>query len=186
MRARGAPALFRRSAARSMAVSAYRQFRLVVLICATSARSRIAAARMLPRFAFRGLRKVGRIRHGFDNTRKLSHHAIAGGDRDPGIENPAAGKSRPPGDRFQVLTPRLDGETLEHAEHDGADKGECEIGRDNAQSVDQRIDERHCENLPGSRRCPLTTKVAKRSGGKKTVLLLYRQTSSPGTGQKHG
>jgi hypothetical protein len=36
-------------------------------------------------------------------------------------------------------------EALEHAEHDGADKGECDIRGDNAQSADERTDEGHWE-----------------------------------------
>ena len=34
-------------------------------------------------------------------------------------------------------------EALEHAEHDGADKGECDIRGDNAQSADKRTHEGH-------------------------------------------
>jgi hypothetical protein len=32
----------------------------------------------------------------------------------------------------------VDALRLEHAEHDGADEGECDIGGDNAQSADER------------------------------------------------
>ena len=39
-------------------------------------------------------------------------------------------------------------EALEHAEHDGADKGECDIRGDNAQSADKRTDEGHWGTLP--------------------------------------
>ena len=36
-------------------------------------------------------------------------------------------------------------EALKQTEHDGADKGECDIGGDNAQSADERTDEDHWE-----------------------------------------
>jgi hypothetical protein len=40
---------------------------------------------------------------------------------------------------------RLWRESLEHAEHDGADKGDSQIGGNNAQSADQRTHEGHRE-----------------------------------------
>jgi hypothetical protein len=40
---------------------------------------------------------------------------------------------------------RLWRESLEHAEHDSADKGDCQIGGNNAQSADQRTHEGHRE-----------------------------------------
>ena len=40
---------------------------------------------------------------------------------------------------------RLWRESLEHAEHDGADKGDCQIRGNNAQSADQRTHEGHRE-----------------------------------------
>jgi hypothetical protein len=36
-------------------------------------------------------------------------------------------------------------ESLEHAKHDGADKGDCQIRGNNAQSADQRTHEGHRE-----------------------------------------
>ena len=48
-------------------------------------------------------------------------------------KRPAAGSIQTAG-RFKFVLTR---DALEHAEHDGADKGECDIGGNNAQSVDE-------------------------------------------------
>ena len=45
-------------------------------------------------------------------------------------------------------------QVLEHAEHDRADNGECDIRGHHAQSPDEWTGEDHLGNLPGSRRCP--------------------------------
>jgi hypothetical protein len=72
-------------------------------------------------------------------------------------------------------------DALEHAEYDGADKGDGHIRGNNAQSADERSEERHreiswCTSLP-----KLTLKLANRSGWKKSALLLYRRNVTPGT-----
>ena len=44
---------------------------------------------------------------------------------------------------------------LEHAEHDGADKGECDVRGYNAQFADERTREGHLESSVVYVRCPL-------------------------------
>ena len=71
-------------------------------------------------------------------------------------KTPGGWTSEPPG---VTLIPSS-GRVLEHAEHDGADKGECDIRGDNAQPADERTI-RSSGNLPGSRRCPLNAKASR-------------------------
>jgi hypothetical protein len=56
---------------------------------------------------------------------------------------------------------------LDHAQHDGADKGECDIGGNYAQSADDG----HGNSLPGSRRCPINQQSSKSFREEKSALL---------------
>ena len=61
---------------------------------------------------------------------------------------------------------------LEHAKDDCADKGERDVGGNNAQSADERTHEGHRGKLPGSHRLPTElSRLANRSGRKKSALL---------------
>ena len=73
---------------------------------------------------------------------------------------------------------------LEHAEYDGADKGDCQIRGHNAQFADERTQEGHLGSLPGLGRCPLTRKIANGSGRIKSALLHYREISAPNRRQR--
>ena len=76
------------------------------------------------------------------------HHRIEpfefSGEGDDSIRHENARRlesSKPPG----AIKSGLWGESLEHAEHDGADKGDCQIRDNNAQSADQRTHQGHRE-----------------------------------------
>ena len=61
---------------------------------------------------------------------------------------------------------------LEHAEHDGAYEGECDIGGDNAQSADERTYEGHWKGSLGFTSLPaIIRKLAIRSRRKKSAVL---------------
>ncbi len=68
-------------------------------------------------------------------------------------------------------------ERLEHAEYDGADKGECDIRGDNAQSADERTDE-VIGNAPWFTSLPaLTLKASKPFPAEKVSVAVARGTS---------
>src|SRR5712675_3802881 len=98
----------------------------------------------------------------------------------PGHEN----ARRPDSRRAKILwSSRWTRSRLEHAEHDGADKGECEIGGDDAQSADKRTYEGHWEGSLGWSLPAITRKVASRSRPIKSALLSIPtspQGSAPG------
>ena len=71
---------------------------------------------------------------------------------------------------------------LEHAEHDGADEGECDIGGDNAQSADQSTI-RHWQ-ISGVTSLPAPTPLARKAFHAKKVSLAVPPSSPdlPGLG----
>jgi hypothetical protein len=62
------------------------------------------------------------------------------GDPSPHKKRPAIGMIQIAGRRENQCDAKI---VLEHAEHDGSDKSECDIRSDNAQSGDERTDEGH-------------------------------------------
>ncbi|SRR6266513_5087110 len=72
----------------------------------------------------------------------------------------------PPGAKIRVVVRK----PLEHAEHDGPDKSDCHIRGNNAQSAD----ESHGKPPWFTSLPTVTSKLANRSGWKKSALLLYR------------
>jgi len=75
-------------------------------------------------------------------------------------------RSKPPGAKIRVVVRK----PLEHAEHDGPDKSDCHIRGNNAQSAD----ESHGKPPWFTSLPTVTSKLANRSGWKKSALLLYR------------
>ena len=68
-------------------------------------------------------------------------------------------------------------DALEHAKYDGANKGDCQIRGNNAQSAAERHGETSLVHVVPA----ITLKLAKRSRRKKSAVLVYRETVTPGT-----
>lgn len=62
-------------------------------------------------------------------------HLLASAGRSTHEKGPAV--AAPPGLLIQFMCPDWTGKALEDAEHDGSDKGEGNVGGDNAQSADE-------------------------------------------------
>jgi hypothetical protein len=69
---------------------------------------------------------------------------------------------------------------LEHAEHDRADKGECDVGGNNAQSADERTHEGHWERSPIRVAAHCDVEANKPFGAEKVSAAVARDISTAG------